>query len=369
MRTPQLFFLILMGMVIKIYLLDQVGIIQLYKIRLIQDRVYLNDGNGIFSHEKTALPNYTTNTSVIAPNDFNGDGAVDLFIGNRSISGVYGVNPNSVLLQNNGKGVFENVTDLKAYDFNKLGMITDAKWIDLSGDNQKELIIVGSWMSPAVFAFNGVYFEKKSTSLDQLNGWWDEIISGDFNNDGTIDIVLGNKGLNSVYTGTKELQLVCISMTLMITEPLNRFIRETLMVLDKPIHIKNELISQITFLKKTNLKFSEYAKKDIYSLFSEDKVTGAIIKEVNESRSVVALNKGNFNFSVAPLPDEVQWNSVNTGIVDDFNNDGNLDLILAGGEDNLKPQFSKLDSGFASLLLGNGDGTFSFVPVNNQGCD
>ena len=136
---------------------------------------------------------------------------------------------------------------------------------------------------------------------------------------------------------------------------------------DKPIHIKNELISQITVLKKTNLKFSEYAKKDIYSLFSEDKVTGAIIKEVNESRSVVALNEGNFNFSVAPLPNEVQWSSVNTGIVDDIDNDGNLDLILAGGEDNLKPQFSKLDSGFASLLLGNGNGTFSFVPVNQSG--
>tara|TARA_B100001939_G_C16945317_1_gene620034 strand:- start:1631 stop:4948 length:3318 start_codon:yes stop_codon:yes gene_type:complete len=334
---------------------------------LIQDRVYLNDGNGKFSQEKTALPNYTTNTSVIAPNDFNGDGAVDLFIGNRSISGVYGVNPNSVLLQNNGKGVFENVTDLKAYEFNKLGMITDAKWIDLSGDKQKELIIVGSWMSPAVFAFNGVYFEKKSTSLNEFNGWWDEVNSGDFNNDGTIDIVLGNKGLNSVYTGTKEAPARMYINDFDDNGTLEQIHTRDFDGADKPIHIKNELISQITVLKKTNLKFSEYAKKDIYSLFSEDKVTGAIIKEVNESRSVVALNEGNFNFSVAPLPDEVQWNSVNTGIVDDIDNDGNLDLILAGGEDNLKPQFSKLDSGFASLLLGNGNGTFSFVPVNQSG--
>jgi hypothetical protein len=334
---------------------------------LIQDRVYLNDGNGTFSYDSMALPNYISNTSVIAPHDFNGDGAIDLFIGNRSISGMYGVNPNSVLLQNNGNGVFENVTDLKAYDFNELGMITDAEWIDLSGDNQKELIIVGSWMSPVVYSFNGVYFEKKATALDKLNGWWDEILNGDFNNDGTIDIVLGNKGLNSVYIGTEEAPARMYINDFDDNGTLEQIHTRDFDGIDKPIHIKSELISQLTFLKKTNLKFSEYAKKDIYGLFSKEKVNESIIKEVNESRSVVALNSGNFDFSITPLPNEVQWNSVNTGIVDDFNNDGNLDLILAGGEDNLKPQFSKLDSGFASLLLGNGDGKFSFVPVKKSG--
>jgi hypothetical protein len=334
---------------------------------LIQDRVYLNDGNGTFSYDSMALPNYISNTSVIAPHDFNGDGAIDLFIGNRSISGLYGVNPNSVLLQNNGNGVFENVTDLKAYDFNELGMITDAEWIDLSGDNQKELIIVGSWMSPVVYSFNGMYFEKKATALDKLNGWWDEILNGDFNNDGTIDIVLGNKGLNSVYTGTEEAPARMYINDFDDNGTLEQIHTRDFDGIDKPIHIKSELISQLTFLKKTNLKFSEYAKKDIYGLFSKEKVNESIIKEVNESRSVVALNSGNFDFSITPLPNEVQWNSVNTGIVDDFNNDGNLDLILAGGEDNLKPQFSKLDSGFASLLLGNGDGKFSFVPVKKSG--
>jgi hypothetical protein len=334
---------------------------------LIQDRVYLNDGNGTFSYDSMALPNYICNTSIIAPHDFNGDGAIDLFIGNRSISGLYGVNPNSVLLQNNGNGVFQNITDLKAYDFNELGMITDAEWIDLSGDNQKELIIVGSWMSPVVYSFNGVYFEKKATALDQLNGWWDEILNGDFNNDGTIDIVLGNKGLNSVYTGTEEAPARMYINDFDDNGTLEQIHTRDFDGIDKPIHIKSELISQLTFLKKTNLKFSEYAKKDIYGLFSKEKVNKSIIKEVNESRSVVALNSGNFDFSITPLPNEVQWNSVNTGIVDDFNNDGNLDLILAGGEDNLKPQFSKLDSGFASLLLGNGDGKFSFVPVKKSG--
>ena len=333
----------------------------------IQDRLYLNDGHGSFSQAKQALPNYITNTSVIAPNDFNDDGAIDLFIGNRSISGVYGVNPSSVLLQNNGNGTFENVTNLKAYDFNELGMVTDAKWIDLNGDSQKELMLVGSWMSPIVFMYNGQYFEKKSTNLNRFYGWWDKILSGDFNNDGSIDIILGNKGLNSVYTGTKEAPARMYINDFDDNGTLDQIHTRNYDGVDKPIHVKNELLSQLTYLKKTNLKFSEYAKKDITSLFSREKVKASIVKEVNESRSVIALNEGNFNFSMTPLPNEVQWNSVNTGVVDDFNNDGNVDLILAGGEDNLKPQFSKLDSGFASLLMGKGDGTFSFVPVKNSG--
>ena len=107
-------------------------------------------------------------------------------------------------------------------------------------------------------------------------------------------------------------------------------------------------------------------QKKIYQFILKDKVNESIIKEVNETKSIIALNQGDLNFALSPLPSEVQWSSVNTGIVDDFNADGNIDMILAGGENNLKPQFAKLDSGFASLLLGNGDGTFKFITVENQ---
>lgn len=332
-----------------------------------QDRVYINDGNGKLTYQKQALPNYTANSSVVVPLDFNEDGAMDLFIGNRSITGAYGVNPNSILLQNTGEGFYENVTDLKGYAFNNLGMITDAEWLDLTGDAKKELIVVGSWMTPKVFSYTNKSFREISSNLNQLSGWWDEILSGDFNNDGSPDLILGNKGLNTVYSGTKESPARIYINDFDENGTLDQIHTREINGVDKPIHVKNELIAQITYLKKDNLKFEEYAKKDIHSLFAKELVEKSIIKEVNESRSLIAINNGNLTFSLTPLPYQAQWNSVNTGIVDDFNSDGNLDVLLAGGENNLKPQFSKLDSGFVSMLLGNGSGAFSFVPVDESG--
>ena len=208
-------------------------------------------------------------------------------------------------------------------------------------------------MSPVVFSYNGTHFERMSSSLDTK--WlWDEVLSGDFNNDGLTDLVFGNKGLNSIYTGSEKAPARMYINDFDDNGTLDQIHTRQIEGLDKPIHVKNELISQLTYLKKTNLKFSEYAKKDVNNLSPKDKVNESIVKEVNESRSVVALHHGNLEFIVSPLPVEVQWSSVNTGAIDDFDHDGNLDMILAGGEDNLKPQFSKLDSGFASLLMGKG---------------
>ena len=142
---------------------------------------------------------YTANTSVIAPYDMDQDGDIDLFIGNRSVTGVYGINPTAVFLENLGNGQFKNSTSLKAYDASKLGMITDAKWIELTGDDLKDLLVVGEWMAPTVFENKGMYLDPLSTDLSTLSGWWNTIVEGDFNADGTIDFILGNKGLNSSF--------------------------------------------------------------------------------------------------------------------------------------------------------------------------
>ncbi len=92
-----------------------------------------------------------------------------------------------------------------------------------------------------------------------------------------------------------------------------------------------------------------------------------MIKEVNESRSVVVFLKAEGQFEIRPLPEQVQWNSVNTGLVLDVNQDGFTDVLLAGGEDNLKPQFGKLDAGYGELLLGTKEGEFKWIPYHESG--
>ena len=334
---------------------------------LYQDRIYVNDGTGTFSKSKNALPTYITNTSVIAPYDMDQDGDIDFFIGNRSITGIYGIDPTSIFLENQGDGTFKNSTNLKAYEASKLGMVTDAKWIELTGDEKKDLLVVGEWMAPTVFENKTMFLESKPTNLLNYPGWWNTIVEGDYNGDGQIDFILGNKGLNSVYIGSVESPSRMFINDFDRNGTFDQILTREVNGKDKPIHVRNELISQIPKVKKENTEFSTYATKGIRDLFSSEDISTAIVKEVKESKTRLFINKNNLKFEVKDLPKQIQWNSVNTGLVKDFNQDGNLDVLLAGGEDNLKPQFGKLDAGYGELLLGNGKGGFDWKSYAQSG--
>jgi hypothetical protein len=120
-------------------------------------------------------------------------------------------------------------------------------------------------------------------------------------------------------------------------------------------------------LKKDNIKFSEYAIKSIQELIPTDIIEGSITKEVNNSKSVVALNLGNSEFKIIDLPNQVQFSSVNAIEVLDINNDKHLDLVLGGNEYNYKPQYSRLDANFGSVLTGDGTGVFNWLNYNESG--
>jgi hypothetical protein len=68
--------------------------------------------------------------------------------------------------------------------------------------------------------------------------------------------------------------------------------------------------------------------------------------------SIVAINKGNGKFEIQLLP-KVQFSSVNAICPLDINNDGYIDLVLGGNQYEFKPQFTRLDSNFGSVLLGS----------------
>ena len=332
-----------------------------------KDRIYLNDGDGEFVFSNDLLPSYYTNTSVISPYDMDQDGDIDIFIGNRSNTAAYGITPKSIFLENIGKGRFKDATGLKAFDVSELGMITDAQWIDMNNDNIKDLVVVGEWMSPVIFENRGLSLEKVPSNLDGLTGWWNNIITGDFNQDGKPDFIFGNKGTNSTYQGSPEsparMFINDFDDNGTIDQILTRYIDKK----DRPVHVRNELAHQISKIKKENLQFSQYAKKGIRDLFSSTLVDNSIRKEVVESKTLLLINKGENQFETKDLPSQVQWNSVNAGVVSDFNQDGLQDVLLSGGEDNLKPQFAKLDAGFGELLLGDGKGNFEWIPYIKSG--
>jgi len=330
-------------------------------------RLYLNDGRGNFEKSPHELPSTFKNISTISPHDFDSDGDVDLFIGSRSVVGIYGVDPDHLLLENQGDGRFVDVTQRLAYDLKDAGMVTDSKWADIDGDSIADLILTSDWDTPKIYLNSGRRLSKMESSLDSLHGWWISLEAADLDGDGDMDLILGNQGLNLHYRPSKE-----APMKLWVNDYDNNGTIEQISTIQKdgkdfPIHQKMELTSQLPGLKKQNLKANDYAGRTIGELFPKETMDQSIVKKAEVSASVVAINEGGGRFTIKELPDRVQFSCVCDIACLDVDNDGNLDLIMAGNNFGFKPQFSRLDGSRGNLLLGDGAMNFEWQDNSSSG--
>ncbi len=332
-----------------------------------RSRLYLNNGKGIFSRSEEILPSTFKNISTIAPNDFDGDGDVDIFIGSRSVVGTYGVNPDHLFLENNGDGTFKNSTERLAYDLKDAGMVTNAVWADMDGDSKKDLVTVSEWGTPNIYKNSGRRLSKLPTALDSLDGLWNVVEAADLDNDGDNDLILGNQGANLHYKPTPK-----NPMKMWVNDFDGNGTIEQIVTLhengkDYPLHQKKELTNQMVSLKKQNLKASEYAKRSVDELFPAEVFDQSIMKRSAISESVIAINEGGGKFTIKVLPSMVQLSCVCGISCADINQDGFLDLILAGNNFEFKPQYSRLDANYGNVLLGNKELDYKWQDYTKSG--
>ncbi|KQC31008.1 VCBS repeat-containing protein [Flagellimonas eckloniae] len=331
------------------------------------NRIYLNDGKGNFTKSPNALISLNTNVSVIVPHDFDDDGDDDLFIGSRSVPGIYGVNPEHLFLQNNGDGSFSDVTENKAFHLKNAGMVTDATWADIDGDSKKDLVLTSDWGAPQIFKNNGRRLSPKASSLDSLYGWWNTVYPKDLDNDGDIDLIFGNQGSNFAYKASKEAPSKMFINDFDNNGTIEQIVTKHIENRNVPVAMKRELTNQLVSLKKQNLKFSDYATKSIDELLDSKVLENSIVKEVNTVKSMIALNDGNGNFELKPLPKETQFSCVCDINCTDIDGDGKLDIILGGNKYNFKPQYSRLDASYGSVLMAKEGGKFEWLPYQESG--
>ena len=337
------------------------------KERSYRTRVYLNDGTGSFTRSEANLLSTFRNTSVIAPEDFDGDGDIDVFIGSRSVVGTYGVDPDHIFLENVGNGQFEDATERLGYDLKDAGMITDAIWADVTGDDKKDLITVSDWGAPVIYKNSGRRISRVPSDLDSLSGWWLTVEAADLDADGDQDLVLGNIGENLHYRPTRENPMKMWVNDYDNNGTLEQVVTQLENGQDYPIHQKREVTEQMVSLKKANLKASEYAAKTVQGLFAEEILGQSIVKEVNTPSSVIAINDGEGNFTIKKLPQRVQLSCVCDISCTDINQDGHLDLIMGGNNFEFKPQYSQLDASLGHVLLGDGNMNFEWQPYTESG--
>ncbi|AOW21546.1 VCBS repeat-containing protein [Urechidicola croceus] len=341
---------------------NEVGSERNYKVRL-----YLNDGKGNFSKSTENIPSTNNNISTINPYDYDNDGDIDVFVGSRSVVGTYGVDPSHLFLENNGDGTFDNATERLAYDLRNAGMITDAIWKDMDGDSKLDLVTTSEWGTTKIFKNTGRRLAKMETSLDELHGMWNVLESVDLDNDGDNDLILGNQGNNISYKPTIENPMKMWINDFDNNGTIEQITTRDFNGKDYPLHMKKELTTQIVKLKKENLKASEYAKRTVEELFPTEIIENSIVRKSNISESVIAINEGNGQFKIIKLPTRVQLSCVCGITCTDVNNDGNIDILMAGNNYEFKPQYSRLDSNFGTLLLNDGNLGFEWKDYNTSG--
>ena len=334
------------------------------------DRLYINDGFGEYARSSQLLP--TSNpesTSVVIPNDFDKDGDIDLFVGIRLKPGSIGVPQNGYILENNGKGEYKDVTLELAPEMIELGMITDAKWSDFDNDDDYDLIIVGEWMGIKLFENDNSNFTEisKDVGLKNTSGWWNRIASSDIDNDGDIDFIVGNHGLNSRFKASVEAPISCYVNDFDNNGSIEQIVCNYNEGKSYPLVLRHDLIKQLPHLKKKYVYYTNYKGQAIEDIFTSEELKNSIVHEVTMLESILLINNGDASFKIKPLPKESQFAPIYAISASDFDKDGVIDLVLGGNLYNVKPEIGSYDASYGQFLKGTGNGDFTVYSMGESG--
>ncbi|WP_204985952.1 VCBS repeat-containing protein [Mucilaginibacter psychrotolerans] len=333
------------------------------------DELYLNDKKGNFVRATNAIPALYTSKSCVKAADFNGDGAPDLFIGGRVIPDRYPETPNSYLLLNDGKGHFTDATQRYLPLLSKMGMVTDAAWVDMNGDKRPDLVVVGEWMPVTIFVnANGKFIDKTADYLPkQYSGWWNCITVGDFNKDGHPDLILGNQGINSQCKASDrepaELFFKDFDKNGAIDPILCFYIQHQ----SYPYLTRDELLDQISIMRGKYTDYKSYADATLQDIFTAEQLQGAGHLSANTLATTYFLSDKTGKLHPQALPAEAQFSPIFTITPFDYDHDGIADLLLCGNMNKARLRFGKYDANYGLVLKGLANGSFKTVNQAQSG--
>jgi len=339
----------------------------------LQDKFYINDGSGTFTKSTSALPTMTGSGSRVRAADYDDDGDMDLFVGGRLVPKFYPSPAKSYILKNNltesGQLKYTDVTATIAPDLVKAGMVTDATWVDYNQDDKLDLIIVGEWMPITLLENKGNGFENKTKkyNLEKSTGWWYSIVAEDFDNDGDVDLMAGNLGLNYKYQATEE-----ESFDVYASDYDNNGKQDIVLGyyqdgVQYPLRGKQCSSEQIPAIKYKYEEYDLFAEASLEDVYTAADLKKSMHYQAYTFASSYIENNGNGNFELHKLPDEAQLSSINGIVIEDYNNDGNADVILGGNMYGSEVETPRNDASYGLLMLGNGKGQFRPVTLAESG--
>ena len=335
----------------------------------LQDRLYINDGKGNFLRKENALPAMLISTGCVKGADIDKDGDIDLFVGGRLVPGKYPVSPESKILLNDGKGNFIDVTATIAPALKKIGMVTDAVWIDLNKDETPDLVVAGEWMPIKVFINQkGRLVDQSSSFIHFANtGWWNRINATDMDGDGDTDLIIGNCGLNTQFYVSEKEPITIHYKDFDNNGSVDPVLCYYINGVSYPAASRDDLTDQLPRLKKKFLEYKNYANATLHDLFSENELKDAAALKAETMQTVYLENTGTNGFALRTLPLQAQYAPVYAIAAADVNNDGKKDILLAGNNTWTRIKFGRYSANHGILLTGDGKGNFNYVPQTKSG--
>ncbi len=336
----------------------------------LNDRFYQNN-NGVFKKVE-GIPYLGLSGSCVKACDYDLDGDLDLFIGGRQKPGNYPEPVSSHILRNNsanGQIKFEDITLEVAKPLLNIGMVTDAIWIHADEDRWPDLLLVGEWMSPRLLRNQkGHFFDATEQSgLASKTGWWFSLASADFDGDGDEDVLAGNLGLNYKYKASPEEPFEIYQMDFDANGTKDIILGFHEQGSLYPLRGRECSSNQIPSIKDRYKNYHQFAQATLTDVYGRQNLEGALHYKVNTFTTSYFKNNGDGTFQIRPIGHSTQISSVNTLNIDDFDNDGNLDVVVAGNWFVSEVETPRNDASCGLFLKGNGKGEFLEIPAHESG--
>ncbi len=341
-----------------------------------QDRLYLNDGMGKFTKTTHVLPEIKASGSSVTAADYDQDGDLDLFVGGRIVPGEYPLSAKSYLLRNDtppprgGRSVtFTDVTQEVAPGLSNAGLVTAALWTDYDNDGWVDLLVAGEFMSLQFYhnVQGQLINVTDNTGLQHTGGWWNSLSAGDFDKDGDTDYLAGNLGLNSRFRASPEEPLCVYARDYDKNGSIDPVMCYYIQGENYIAHPRNKMIAQINAMRARFRTYTEYAEATFEESFLPEELSSAYVVRSDRFESSYVENLGGGKFRMKALPITAQLAPVFGMLTGDFDEDGNLDVLLAGNSYATEVETGRYDAHVGLYLQGDGKGNFTPIDSKKSG--